>query len=263
MAPFTYVVGLCVSFGACAHAFTFSSAPATTAARRTTGARAPRQMPLGSSSVETAASLDTSAPVDTPASAEPSAEIAVGMFSGDRLPAPQQPEQAAELRTYIKCGRCSAVYLVAPESMGERGRRVKCSVCEHAWYQSAERVFRLGNGFSTQDFAEEKIATIRANLEAGLGANGAPRSSGRKGEMTMFVGNLPFSFNEAALAELFAPHGEVVAATVVTDDTGRSKGFGFVEMGKKAEGQAALATLHGHEINGRPITVRDGNAPRH
>eukprot|EP00611_Tribonema_gayanum_P020713 TRINITY_DN3838_c0_g1_i2.p1 TRINITY_DN3838_c0_g1~~TRINITY_DN3838_c0_g1_i2.p1 ORF type:complete len:173 (+),score=42.41 TRINITY_DN3838_c0_g1_i2:966-1484(+) len=163
---------------------------------------------------------------------------------------------------YIKCGSCSAVYTIDPQMLGERGRRVQCSVCDHSWFQASERVFRLGNGFSMKDFPEEKLAAIKANLEQGLTAGGAPKGNGRKGEMTMFVGNLPFSFGEKDLSDLFADHGEVVSAVIIKDNMDRSKGYGFVEMLNKAQGQAAMDTLHNYQINGRPITVRDGSTSR-
>jgi RNA recognition motif-containing protein len=74
----------------------------------------------------------------------------------------------------------------------------------------------------------------------------------------IYVGNLDYAVGDSDLEKLFAPHGTVQSAQVVMDrDTGRSKGFGFVEMGSEDEAQAAIAALNGKEIEGRTITVNE------
>jgi RNA recognition motif-containing protein len=74
----------------------------------------------------------------------------------------------------------------------------------------------------------------------------------------LYVGNLSYEVTDAALAELFAAHGTVQSAQVIMDrDTGRSKGFGFVEMGSDAEAQAAIAALNGSQQGGRSLTVNE------
>jgi RNA recognition motif-containing protein len=84
----------------------------------------------------------------------------------------------------------------------------------------------------------------------------------------LYVGNLPYTFSDTDLQELFATHGAVQSAQVIKDrDTGRSKGFGFVEMADGAE--AAIDALNDQEVNGRKLTVNEarpredrGAAPR-
>ncbi len=72
----------------------------------------------------------------------------------------------------------------------------------------------------------------------------------------LFVGSLPWSVDDQGLQELFAPHGEVVSARVITDrETGRSRGFGFVEYNDEASAQTALDAMNGAELDGRTITV--------
>ena len=72
----------------------------------------------------------------------------------------------------------------------------------------------------------------------------------------LFVGNLSFSFSDQKLAEVFAECGTVESAKIITDrETGRSKGFGFVEMSSEAEAQAAIKRFHGAEDSGRAMTV--------
>ncbi|HST52150.1 MAG TPA: RNA-binding protein [Pyrinomonadaceae bacterium] len=76
--------------------------------------------------------------------------------------------------------------------------------------------------------------------------------------MKLYVGNLSFQTSSNELQELFAQAGTVESANVVEDrDTGRSRGFGFVEMSSKEEGQAAIAQLNGKEVNGRALTVNE------
>jgi len=74
----------------------------------------------------------------------------------------------------------------------------------------------------------------------------------------IYVGNLPWSTTSADLEALFSPHGEVRSAEVISDrETGRSRGFGFVEMVTDEGLQAAISALNGHEMNGRPLTVNE------
>ena len=74
----------------------------------------------------------------------------------------------------------------------------------------------------------------------------------------LYVGNLSYSVSDSDLQQMFAAHGTVESAQVIMDrDTGRSKGFGFVEMGSDQEAQAAIAALSGKEHDGRALTVNE------
>ena len=74
----------------------------------------------------------------------------------------------------------------------------------------------------------------------------------------LYVGNLPYSVSDSDLQQMFEAHGTVQSAQVIMDrDTGRSKGFGFVEMGSDAEAQAAINAMNGNEIDGRALTVNE------
>jgi RNA recognition motif-containing protein len=76
--------------------------------------------------------------------------------------------------------------------------------------------------------------------------------------MKLYVGNLAFSTSSQDLQELFGQAGTVESASVVEDrDTGRSRGFGFVEMATKEEGTAAIEQFNGKEVNGRNLTVNE------
>jgi RNA recognition motif-containing protein len=74
----------------------------------------------------------------------------------------------------------------------------------------------------------------------------------------LYVGNLGYSVTSSDLQKLFAAHGVVQSAEVCEDrDAGRSKGFGFVEMGTDDEARQAIAALNGQEHDGRPLTVNE------
>ncbi len=74
----------------------------------------------------------------------------------------------------------------------------------------------------------------------------------------LYVGNLSYDVDSSALEQLFAPYGTVQSAQVIADrDTGRSKGFGFVEMGTEQEAEAAIAAMSGREVGGRSLTVNE------
>ena len=74
----------------------------------------------------------------------------------------------------------------------------------------------------------------------------------------LYVGNLSYGVTDSALEQMFAAHGSVKSAQVIMDrDTGRSKGFGFVEMSNDQEAQAAITALNGQQVEGRSLTVNE------
>ena len=98
----------------------------------------------------------------------------------------------------------------------------------------------------------------RQPLKAGgfFSGQAGPRSF--EMEVKLYVGNLGYAVTDSDLAQLFAPHGTVESAQIIMDrDTGRSKGFGFVEMNSDAEAAAAINGLNMKEIDGRSLTVNE------
>jgi len=74
----------------------------------------------------------------------------------------------------------------------------------------------------------------------------------------LYVGNLSYDVTDGSLEQMFAAHGTVQSAQVIMDrDTGRSKGFGFVEMGSDQEAQAAIQALNGQQVWGRSLAVNE------
>lgn len=79
----------------------------------------------------------------------------------------------------------------------------------------------------------------------------------------LYVGGLPYSISEQQLQELFVTHGTVESARVITDKfTGRSRGFGFVEMSSQSEAQNAIQALNGSQLEGRTLTVNEARPQR-
>lgn len=103
----------------------------------------------------------------------------------------------------------------------------------------------------------QNVSPFQQDLESknvGLLPNFKRNIMGKK----LYVGNLSYDVDSSALEGLFKPHGTVQSAEIIADrDTGRSKGFGFVEMGSDAEAQAAIAALNGQEHGGRALTVNE------
>ena len=74
----------------------------------------------------------------------------------------------------------------------------------------------------------------------------------------LYVGNLPFSTDDRELAGIFERHGEVTSVKITMDrETGRSRGYAFVEFANREEGEAAMEALNGHSLGGRPLTVNE------
>lgn len=93
-------------------------------------------------------------------------------------------------------------------------------------------------------------------------AMGRPVSHRRGTSVNLFVGNLPFSTSDADLRRMFEPYGTVESARVITDrETGRSRGFGFVEM-PDDQARAAIEALDGSDVGGRPLGVNEARPRR-
>jgi RNA recognition motif-containing protein len=81
--------------------------------------------------------------------------------------------------------------------------------------------------------------------------------------MKLFVGNLPFNTTQEELEALFGESGAVTSVNIITDRfSGKSRGFGFVEMDNQEEAQAAIERLNGNDLQGRPLTVNEARPQR-
>ena len=169
--------------------------------------------------------------------------------------ASQQAEYGKSLelpKTYVKCGKCQTVYAVQASDLGDkgRGRRLGCSVCGHSWYQSKDRLMTLRDGFEMIELPESDKERIELNMKEG-------KSPGFTGDVKLYVGNISFECHEDDLRNLFESVGSVGDVSLVRDDEGKNRGFGFVTMRTKEDGEKALEELNGSSIRGRSIAVRE------
>jgi hypothetical protein len=129
---------------------------------------------------------------------------------------------------------------------------MECSVCGHSWYQSRSRLLQLGDGFELVEMPEQDLKRIELNLQEG-------KSPKYTGAIKLYVGNIAFSIKEDDLWEIFGEYGTVGDVSLVRDDLGRNRGFGFVTMREKEEGERAMIELDGKDVNGRNLNVRESN----
>ena len=81
--------------------------------------------------------------------------------------------------------------------------------------------------------------------------------------MKIYIGNLPYAVTEPELSDLFAPYGTIESVKIITDRfSGKSKGFAFVEMSGRTEGEQAIQELNDHEVKGRKINVSEARPKR-
>jgi RNA recognition motif-containing protein len=105
-------------------------------------------------------------------------------------------------------------------------------------------------------YATGSVADLGSNRSAGRGFSAGSCVRGRSMQNRLFVGNLPFSASDDAIRELFSAHGEVAKVTVVTDrETGRPRGFAFVEMTSDADAARAVRECDGTDFGGRGLRV--------
>ena len=130
--------------------------------------------------------------------------------------------------------------------------RLECSVCSHSWFQSIDRIMTMQDGFEMIQRPAYEIERVHLNLRE----NKAPNFMG---EQKLYVGNIAFECGEKDIYEVFNEVGSVGDVSLVRDDTGKVRGFGFVTMRTVAEGEKAIAELDGAEVKGRNIAVRPSN----
>jgi len=153
--------------------------------------------------------------------------------------------------TYASCGQCGASFALTDETFGaaKGGRRMECSVCSHTWFQSRERLGKLGEGYEMVMLPDKDLERIKLNIEEG-------RNPKHVGDYKMYVGNISFKCTEDDLEELFGEYGPVGDVSMVRDSDGRLRGFGFITMRNKADGEKCLDELDGADLKGRNLNVR-------
>lgn len=148
--------------------------------------------------------------------------------------------------TILTCGRCKAAYEIDMDGFGS-GQQVRCENCGHEWFQSAARLMPMPPDMELIEYPQ----AMRDRMAAGKPAEAISR-------YRCFVGNLAFTVAEDELRELFEPYGSVVGVIIMADETGRPKGFGFVNMESAVAGSKAVEELNGVDLHGRQINVSEG-----
>lgn len=153
--------------------------------------------------------------------------------------------------TYASCGVCGVSFALTQEAMGpaKGGRRMECSVCDHTWFQSRDRLATLGDNFEMIPLPDRDLERIELNIKEG-------RHPKYYGDFKMYVGNISFQCTEADIFELFESIGPVGDVSMVRNEDGRPRGFGFVTMRTKEDGEKALEELDGADLKGRNLNVR-------
>lgn len=157
--------------------------------------------------------------------------------------------------TYVRCGKCQTLYALKPEDLGDRGkgRRLVCSTCNHSWFQAKDRLMEIKEGFELTQRPAWELERIERNLKE----NKPPAFLGAT---KLYVGNIAFECTEKDLYELFNDLGVSVGdVSLVRDDFGKNRGFGFVSLATKADGETAMEKLDGAPLLNRNIAVRESN----
>eukprot|EP00741_Cyanophora_paradoxa_P009876 tig00001694_g9566.t1 len=155
------------------------------------------------------------------------------IVASEEVAAPEEAA-AAPLKTYITCPSCGASYTIAKDAIPVDGREVKCGKCDYQWYVKAEELKELATNQRFRRFVAAKDI------------------------FNIYVGNLSFKANEDDLMQEFSRYGEVHRVSIPLDkETGRSRGFAFVEMLDKEAGRKAAEELNGTSIAGREVSVSE------
>mmetsp|Transcript_8526 Transcript_8526/g.19087 ORF Transcript_8526/g.19087 Transcript_8526/m.19087 type:complete len:306 (+) Transcript_8526:65-982(+) len=152
--------------------------------------------------------------------------------------------------TYCMCSQCKTAYLMTAQQLG-RGARVQCGICAKDWYQTIERLMTTSSTQYLTGMAEGKVKEV----ERILADKNFPRYP-RVDKVGVFVGNLPYTYGEKELADLFAEYG-LTNISLVTDNEQQSKGFAFLECSSMRDAERMVEEMHYFyaEAN-RKLTVR-------
>jgi len=161
----------------------------------------------------------------------------IGQKQWSRKPVQLQPTVVSEVvpqregsldgdaeKTFVMCTACKCAYLMSRQDLLKRNLRVRCSICEKEWFQSIDRVMSTDNCSIVIDMSEAKVNEIKRILAD----KNLPRHP-RTDKVQLFIGNVPYTYTEKDLTDLFAEYG-ILSVVLVRDTEGASKGFGFIEV---------------------------------
>lgn len=153
---------------------------------------------------------------------------------------------------YIMCSQCKSSYVYDEKVFGSsKGRKVCCGVCGKEWFQSGARVLTTDNSNYLTGMTETKVSEIRRAVEM----RNWPRFP-KVDKIGVFVGNLPYNYDEQEIGDIFAEYG-ITNISLVRDPTGLSKGFAFVEVAYQEDADRMIEEMHHFYTDGeRKLTVR-------
>lgn len=176
--------------------------------------------------------------------------------AADKSSSSKQAQYGKDLElppTYVRCGKCQVYFSLTEDELGRgKGRRLECSVCDHSWFQSKDRLMQVREGLELVAKPAYELASIQLNIKEN-------KNPSFQGDFKLYVGNIAFECTEENVYEAFSKVGIVGDIALVRDDVGKNRGFGFVTMRTKEDGEKAMEELNGTELMGRSITVRESN----
>lgn len=151
---------------------------------------------------------------------------------------------------YLMCQSCKTAYL-ADSVLKTKSNRVKCEVCQKEWFQTADKLMKVDEMTEIIDMKPEKIADVKRIIND----NNWPKYP-RVDKVGLFIGNLPYSYEEKDIIALFQEYG-LVGVSLVKDADGLSKGFAFIEVTSESIAQKVVDEMHHfYTDSNRKLTVR-------
>ena len=127
---------------------------------------------------------------------------------------------------------------------------MSCSICDHTWFQSRDRLATVSEGFEMVEMPERDLQRVALNIKEG-------RHPKFFGDFKMYVGNISFQSSQEDIFELFETIGPVGDVSLVRGEDGRPRGFGFVTMNNDDEARAAMEELNGKDLEGRALNINE------
>ena len=150
--------------------------------------------------------------------------------------------------SYIMCSSCKAAFLMTEEGLKKRSLRVRCCVCDKTWFQTSERLLKTDGMHHLQNMTQEKIDEVRGSMNE--------RQWVKTKGIGIFVGNLPYTYEEKEIGDIFGEYG-LIGISLVRDNEGQSKGFAFLEVSNQADADLMITEMHQFYTDGqRRLTVR-------
>lgn len=207
-----------------------------------------------------AAELPEATVLDAPAAVVAAVPAAPAAPAGTAPAVPARPSNKDNLKlaalepafpdgtSYMMCSSCKAAFLMTEEGLKKRSLRVRCCVCDKTWFQTSERLLKTDGMHHLQNMNQEKIDEIRGSMNE--------RQWVKTKGIGIFVGNLPYTYEEKEIGDVFGEYG-LIGISLVRDNEGQSKGFAFLEVSNQADADKMIQEMHQFHTDGqRRLTVR-------